>query len=101
MKKFFIIVLAALNLGVWVMSSSCSRLEKSAEKKVSEYAAEEQNSEEDGKMICHFGGPGASACEIPAGIDINGATSFSCSVTCVEGYYACCGIGCKCIPVEE
>ncbi len=35
---------------------------------------------------------------IPAGIDINGETSVGCSVTCDEGYYACCGLTCKCLP---
>lgn len=99
MTRYLLIVLIMLNLGVW-MATSCTSIENKAEKEVAEYAAEEAASEKDGKMFCKYGGPGASACEIPAGIDINGETSFSCSVTCIEGYYACCGIGCKCLPVE-
>lgn len=47
---------------------------------------------------CYSGGNGTRHCDIPAGIDINGETSVGCSVTCDEGYYACCGTTCKCLP---
>lgn len=50
------------------------------------------------KSECYSGGPGTSTCEIPAGIDINGETTVGCSVTCSDGYYACCGLTCKCMP---
>ena len=42
---------------------------------------------------CYSGGNGTRHCDIPAGID-NGQIS----VTCDEGYYACCGLTCKCLP---
>ena len=46
-----------------------------------------------------YGGQnGTPHCATPAGIDINGETSVGCSVTCDEGYYACCGLTCKCLP---
>lgn len=44
---------------------------------------------------CNSGGPGSSSCSI-------GMAGFSCSVTCQEGYYACCNYvgsnsGCHCV----
>ena len=48
--------------------------------------------------ICIAGGEGASSCEIGGGLDVVGyGVSVACSVTCDNGYYACCGLGCKCI----
>ena len=38
---------------------------------------------------CYSGGNGTRHC---------GETSVGCSVTCDEGYYACCGLTCKCLP---
>jgi len=47
---------------------------------------------------CYSGGEGSSACSIDAGIEILGCgVSSACSVSCKDGYYACCGIGCRCI----
>ncbi|MDE6541275.1 MAG: hypothetical protein K2L74_04620, partial [Muribaculaceae bacterium] len=47
---------------------------------------------------CYSGGPGTNTCEVPAGIDINGETTVGCAVTCADGYYACCGLRCICVP---
>ncbi len=50
-------------------------------------------------VYCYNGGIGASQCEIEAGITIAGhGVSATCSVTCRDGYYACCGIRCVCVP---
>lgn len=47
---------------------------------------------------CFAGGPRAVSCSLGAGVGIGGATGdASCTVTCSDGYYACCGVGCKCI----
>lgn len=47
---------------------------------------------------CYNGGEGASQCDIDAGITIAGyGVSAACSVTCKDGFYACCGIRCTCI----
>jgi len=47
---------------------------------------------------CQIGGPGSDACSI--GYGAPGAAN-SCSVTCMEGYYACCNLSyvafCKCV----
>lgn len=48
--------------------------------------------------ICKNGGKGAEACSIEAGADVMGSgVSTGCSVTCRDGYYACCGFSCTCI----
>lgn len=45
---------------------------------------------------CHSGGDGASSCNL-------GFSILGCSVSCVEGYEACCSFwyGCKCIKIES
>lgn len=50
---------------------------------------------------CYNGGSGSLSCEIPAGIELPGGVSMGCSVSCREGYYACCGIGCVCLPEKK
>lgn len=50
------------------------------------------------RIACHSGGPGHKTCEIAAGIAIDGGITTSCSVTCEDGYYACCGLECRCYP---
>ncbi len=48
--------------------------------------------------FCYSGGRGASHCTIKGGIEILGCGfSIDCEVTCRDGYYACCGIGCTCV----
>mgnify|MGYP003309524624 CR=1 FL=1 len=48
--------------------------------------------------ICWSGGVGAQACSIDAGTEILGVgVSAGCSVSCYEGYYACCSIRCQCM----
>ena len=50
-----------------------------------------------GLITCYNGGPGASSCSIDGGIEIVGSgVSVACSVSCRDGYYACCGIRCSC-----
>lgn len=50
---------------------------------------------------CYNGGRGSLSCEIPAGIELPGGVSMACSVSCKEGYYACCGLGCVCLPEKK
>ena len=49
---------------------------------------------------CDAGGPGSSSCTIRVeGSVVGSGGSFSCSVTCGSGYYACCSISklsCNC-----
>lgn len=48
---------------------------------------------------CIEGGKGSIQCSIDAGIEILGVgVSASCSTSCKDGYYACCGIRCTCKP---
>lgn len=52
---------------------------------------------EDLNPFCYNGGRGAVYCSIDGGINVFGyGVSASCSVACVSGYYACCGIRCTC-----
>ena len=47
---------------------------------------------------CYSGGPGSSNCTIEAGVKFLGIEiKVGCSVTCGEGYYACCGLRCVCV----
>ncbi len=47
---------------------------------------------------CLSGGPGAISCSLGGGIGVGGVNGdMNCSVTCADGYYACCGAGCKCV----
>lgn len=45
-------------------------------------------------LNCLAGGEGASSCSIEGG-------GISCEVSCNSGYYACCGVGCYCMPEDE
>ena len=48
-------------------------------------------------FMCYNGGPGSQSCSIAGGIEIVGVgVTAACSVSCYEGYYACCGIRCQC-----
>lgn len=52
--------------------------------------------------FCYSGGHGAMSCSIEGGIQIlNNGVSTKCEVSCRDGYYACCGIGCKCIEEDQ
>lgn len=49
------------------------------------------------KPFCYIGGVGAISCSISPGIEILGfGITSGCSVTCRDGFYACCGITCTC-----
>ena len=51
---------------------------------------------------CYNGGVGASSCSIESGIDVFGlGISKKCEVTCIDGYYACCGLRCICVPYSS
>lgn len=50
---------------------------------------------------CYNGGSGSQSCEIPAGIKLPGGVTTGCSVSCFEGFYACCGLNCVCLPEED
>ena len=47
---------------------------------------------------CFNGGLHSTACTISPGIVFADGVSGGCSVNCVEGYFACCALGCKCKP---
>ena len=50
---------------------------------------------------CYNGGVGASSCSIESGIDVFGlGISSKCEVTCISGYYACCGLRCICVKYQ-
>lgn len=49
-------------------------------------------------MECFAGGPSSPGCSVPAGIKIGNEITGGCSVSCMEGYYACCGVRCICLP---
>lgn len=54
------------------------------------------------KPLCISGGEGSTKCSIDAGIRVSEVeVTASCSVECGAGYYACCGLGCKCISKSE
>ncbi len=56
------------------------------------------NSDDDPYKDCHNGGYGARECSIAAGVKLaGGGFSDGCSVSCVPGTYACCGLKCKCV----
>lgn len=48
---------------------------------------------------CPKGGPGTHFCESDPGFYPSlGGFGGTCSVSCNQGYYACCGATCRCIP---
>ena len=50
------------------------------------------------ELTCYKGGSGHAECKIEPGIKIGDFVTMGCSVSCQEGYYACCGIRCICRP---
>ena len=53
------------------------------------------------KVTCYSGGEGNESCKIAPGIKIGDFITVECSVTCREGYYACCGERCICRPEKS
>lgn len=51
---------------------------------------------DDDEVVCASGGEGASQCGI-------GVAGMECTITCRDGYYACCNVlgGCQCVKEEE
>lgn len=87
MKRLHIIamILAITNLLLFVCCKSSGS------------SAKNKANQADTEMVCINGGVGAASCQISPGIKIGNDISVGCSVTCNEGSYACCGIGCYCI----
>lgn len=50
------------------------------------------------ELTCYTGGKGQSECKVEPGVKIGDFVTMGCSVTCGEGYYACCGLRCVCRP---
>lgn len=51
---------------------------------------------------CYNGGIGSTSCSVEGGIEIVGfGTTASCSVTCADGFFACCSIKCICCFIDE
>jgi hypothetical protein len=60
----------------------------------------DEKNKRQGELTCHSGGEGASECSSESGSPLGG----NCSVSCREGYYACCDDTkneCKCKPLED
>ena len=54
-------------------------------------------SDEAWNPYCYNGGEGSTSCSIEGGLSIlEYGVSAGCSVSCEDGYYACCGIRCTC-----
>lgn len=84
MKKILLILLlATINVGIYAMSDGNTAKPASAN-----------------ATFCYNGGVGAASCSIDAGITIGGGVSAACSVSCREGYYACCSLRCRCISSD-
>lgn len=107
MKKQLIYIVAGLlvaNAGLF-MASSCSKnttgsAVKTEEEKIEEIVKNPKELAKRHDTDCYYGGKGSTSCSIPAGVEINGDVSIGCSVTCDDGYYACCGLSCICRPYD-
>ena len=53
------------------------------------------------KVICKNGGENTKSCNIEPGIKIGDVLTIECSVTCMDGFYACCGQRCICRPMPK
>lgn len=107
MKKRLVYIVAALlvaNAGLF-MASSCSKSTtatavKSEKANIEEIVSNSKELAERHDTECYYGGKGSKSCSIPAGIEMKGGVSIECSVTCNDGYYACCGLSCICRPED-
>lgn len=85
MNKVFIILIALVAFNVSAVYAKKDKTKAEVkELKLDEYG-------------CYSGGPGSDYCEIPAGLKFKEGTSRECNVTCGPGYFACCGVGCRCV----
>lgn len=94
MKKsiFCLVALICANVSVVLM----------AQNEGADVGVEALNNDDDPYKDCFSGGFGASECSIKAGADLGElGTSVGCSVTCVPGTYACCGIRCVCVIAKD
>ena len=105
MKKRLVYIVAALLVAnaALFMASSCSKSAttaavKSEEAKIEEIAHNPKELAERHDTECYYGGKGSKSCSIPTGIEMKGGVSIECSVSCNDGYYACCGLSCICRP---
>lgn len=106
MKKIYylIAILVAVNLGL--LGVSCTKL---FEKKMNQAMDTENQLYQEtvfgngGAPNCFRGGKNHSTCKIEDGFDLNGRGDLTteCSVTCEEGYWACCSYACHCEPVSK
>lgn len=108
MKKQYIysaiVLLLTLNGTLLVLNSCTSKVyqqEQNFESAVKMLEPDSLELQKRHETICYNGGPGNKSCSIAAGVEINGSTSIGCSVTCIDGYYACCGLSCICRPDNE
>lgn len=93
MKQIFaLLVLVVLNIAVFAYASEGSDTIAVAEAVATDTTA---------TMECFSGGPSSPSCSVPSGIKIGNETSVGCSVSCMEGYYACCGVRCICLPNDS
>lgn len=91
MKKILSFIIAAISTTMVVLMHYPNKIDVIFNANIEALARVEGN-------YCYNGGEGASQCEIEAGIEIAGyGVSATCSVTCRDGYYACCGIRCTCV----
>lgn len=82
-------------MSAWMFGALADRQESETEMNQVEVLADEEWMEE---LKCHSGGEGSSSCSIDGSFHLTiGGFGGSCSVECREGYYACCGMSCKCV----
>ena len=97
MKRLHIVILALVVLNLALFANTTAQTETPTSPAQTERTPAPVDSNG-----CAFGGRGASSCNIAPGILLsNGSTTIGCSVTCNEGYFACCGASCTCIPVNS
>lgn len=113
MKKYYYIIVALAAANIMLLACNSSRNDVSEASDGALYEEVEQSAEADSAQIeaymdaaekdpeCRTGGRGSASCRIAPGVDIGGTRTIGCSVTCEDGYYACCGLRCTCKPESE
>lgn len=89
MRFFLFLTLIILNLALFAASVEATPID-SLESNQSALAISQDS------VICISGGPGASSCQVLPGMQIGEGVTVGCSVNCISGYFACCGIKCEC-----
>lgn len=89
---FALTLLATIGFGVNKSMNSRGKLQSLAMANVEALARGESS------PFCYAGGEGSMSCSIDAGIEILGVgVAGGCSVSCNNGYYACCSLRCTCV----